>query len=69
MHYLYIIYSEKVDHYYVCESMDLERRLARVFDLGDDGKPAPALFLSFEMLPYFITHLMGHIHQYPSTGS
>jgi len=42
---------------------------ARVFDLGDDGKPAPALFLSFEMLPYFITHLMGHIHQYPSTGS
>ncbi len=28
MHYLYIIYSKKVDHYYVGETMDLKRRLA-----------------------------------------
>ena len=27
MHYFYVIYSKKVDHYYIGETMDLERRL------------------------------------------
>ena len=26
MHYFYVIYSKKVDHYYIGETMDLERR-------------------------------------------
>lgn len=27
MHYLYIIYSSRIDHYYIGETMDMERRL------------------------------------------
>jgi putative endonuclease len=27
MHYLYIIYSKKIDHYYVGETMNLDKRL------------------------------------------
>ncbi len=27
MHYFYIIYSEKIDHYYIGETMDVDRRL------------------------------------------